>query len=483
MDVSSTFGRVDTWEASPLFTPTRQLTVPEENADSGTEVEKNSRPSGERPRHVILADANSFFASCERVFDPTLRGKPVVVLSNNDGCVVARSAEAKPIIPMGVPWYQVRETASEHGVVARSSNYELYGSLSRRMMHVMHNYFEHQEVYSIDECFLHSLKPIDEIVDICHSMRAAVLRGVKIPVSVGIAPTKTLAKVTNHWAKNDPDFTGVCAWESIAPPVRDMILAQTPIDDVWGVGRRLTHKLVALGIMNAKDLRDTDPVTIRRKFSVLLQRTVLELRGIACVDDAANALDGFRKQQILCSRMFSHPVVGRTEIKQALSVYVQNACRRLRRQGCLTSNVGIFCGVSPYSAKTGESSLPYTHTNLEAPTDDPLIITKAVNENLVDLVNPHTHYIRAGVILSGLTLASADNPLEGFAAQRDSHNLGAILDTATAKYGQYCLGIGYGGIRGKGRKNHETGAAWSMRRDMLSPRCTTRWDEMATVTA
>ncbi|MCI1983852.1 MAG: Y-family DNA polymerase [Bifidobacteriaceae bacterium] len=475
MDVSQTFGHITSWEASPLFTPSRKsITLPPHDQKPAA-----TRTSGS----IILADANSFFAACERVFDPTLIGVPLVVLSNNDGCVVARSAEAKPIIPMGVPWYQVREMASERGVVARSSNYELYGSLSARMMHVMHHYFEHQEVYSIDECFLHSVKPIEDILTISRSMRAAVLQGVGIPVSVGIAPTKTLAKITNHWAKHDNGFNGVCAWDQLPDDVHDEILAQTPVDDVWGVGRRLMRKLVARGILTARDLRDADPIAIRRKFSVLLQRTVLELRGIPCVEDASNALDGFRKQQILCSRMFSRPVVGHTEIRQALSVYVQNACRRLRRQGCLASTVGIFCGVSPYASTQGETSMPYATAQLESPTDDPLVLMKVINEQLVSKVNPRTHYIRAGVILSGLVESRSYHPLEGFEARRDTHNIGSILDTATARFGQYSLGLGYGGIRGSGRKNEETGADWSMRREMLSPRCTTRWDEMPVVTA
>lgn len=481
MDVSSTFGRINTWEPSPLFSPSQRTLG---RAQGNQTDDNNDKSSSQTHRtQIILADANSFFAACERVFDPKLRGKPVVVLSNNDGCVVARSAEAKPLIPMGVPWYQVKETATENGVVARSSNYELYASLSARMMRVMSTFFEHQEVYSIDECFLRSTKSLATITSMCHSMRSAVLRGVGIPVSVGIAPTKTLTKITNHWAKRNPKFKGVCAWESLDPSVRNDILEQTPVDDIWGVGRRLTHKLVARGIMTAKDLRDADPIAIRRKFSVLLQRTVLELRGTPCVEDASNALDGFRKQQILCSRMFSRPVVGRIEIKQALSVYVQNACRRLRRQGCLASCVGIFCGVSPYSKTSAESSLHYVHTALESPTDNPMVIMKAINEHLVDLVDPHTHYIRAGVILSDLTLESTYQTLEGFEAERDSHNIGEVLDAATMRFGQYSLGLGYGGIRGKGRKDHETGAEWSMRRQMLSPRCTTRWDEMAVVRA
>lgn len=496
MDISPNLGRLSTWESSPLLKPSPQITqrpgreaplseLYSDSASASSPAPGLPREQTGRRTQIILADANSFFASCERVFNPELAHKPLVVLSNNDGCVVARSQEAKSIIPMGVPWYQVRELAAERGVVARSSNYELYGSLSARMMSVMNEHFAQQEIYSIDECFLRSAASIETIADRCHAMRKAVLQGVGIPVSIGIAPTKTLAKITNHWAKSDHEYAdrGVCAWESISPRVQDMILSQVPVDEVWGVGRRLMKKLVAYGILTAKDLRDADPVMIRRRFSVLLQRTVLELRGMACIDDESSALNGFRKQQILCSRMFSRPIVGRTEILQALSVYVQNACRRLRRQDCLASKVSIFCGISPYSARQGESSLHHQTASLENPTDDPLVLMKAISDQLMEYVDPQTHYIRAGVILTDLTKSSEYHPLESFDAQRDTHNIGPLLDEATARFGQYSLGIGYGGIRGKGRKNHETGAEWSMRREMLSRRCTTRWDEMAVVHA
>lgn len=489
MEIQNAFGRLSSWEAAPLRSSSLSFTekTPQESDAATADAEANEVPSphGRNSENdlVILADANSFFASCERVFDPSLADKPVVVLSNNDGCIVARSAQAKRMVPEGVPWFQVKEQARQHGIIARSSNYELYGSLSQRMMHVMNTYFQHQEVYSIDECFLHSRKPLPEVIPLCKEMRSAVLQGVGVPVSVGIAPTKTLAKITNHWAKKRDLYDGVCAWEDFDEKEQDRLLAHIPIDEVWGVGRRLTKKLLAMGIVTAKDLRDADPTVIRRRFSVLLQRTVLELRGIPCIDDDSNALNGFRKQQILCSRMFSTPLTGVDKIQQALSVYLQNACRRLRRQGCLASTVGIFCSVSPYSRRLGEFSLPLTSTHLETPTDNPLILMKAIRTHLLEGINPTTRYIRAGVILSDLKKSDSYHTLEGFEAQRDEKHIGRILDTATARFGQYSLGIGYGGIRGTGRRDHETGAEWSMRREMLSPRCTTRWDEMAVVKA
>ncbi|KFI46846.1 Y-family DNA polymerase [Bifidobacterium bohemicum] len=437
-------------------------------------------------RLVVLADANSFFASCERVFDPSLTNKPVVVLSNNDGCVVARSAEAKRLgIREGTPWFTIREEARRQGVVARSSNYELYASLSARMMSVMSRYFPDQQVYSIDECFFTTTLEADDAVETSKRMREAVLKGVGVPVSVGLATTKTLSKVANHWAKRHPECEGVALWNDIVEAEGDAALANVPINDVWGVGRRLTKKLQALGIVTALDLQHHDPVDIRHRFSILLERTVHELNGIPCVpDDDANssANGGKRTTEILCSRMFSTPITNFTQMSQALSVYSQRACHRLRQQGSLCSYVSVFCATSPYGAEGTYSSLHVTAT-LPDPSDDPLIISKAACKAVENRFDPHARYIRAGVLLLGLTDAARFKTLNGLEPKQDTHGLGAVLDEAAKRFGPLRVGVGYAGIRGKGQANEDTGAAWTMRRDMLSPRSTTRWDEIAVAQA
>jgi DNA polymerase V len=436
---------------------------------------------GNTKENVILADANSFFASCEKVFDPALRNKPVVVLSNNDGCVVARSPEAKPLIPEGIAWFKVREFAKEHGIVARSSNYELYGSLSKRMMNVMQNFFPHQEVYSIDECFLHSTLPLLQIKHISEEMRSTLLRGIGIPVSVGIAPSKTLAKLVCHRAKTSP--SGVASWDELRQHYGDGILSSVPVNEIWGVGRHLANKLSAMGIINAKNLRDADPVLIRRKFSVSLERTVLELRGIPCIEDESDALAGFRKHSIICSRMFSHPVIGREEIMQSFCVYAQNSCRRLRRQNTLATSVGVFASPSPHHYDPDNVYVPLTFAAMPAPSDDPLTIIQFIRSNLLPLVDEHTPYIRSGVVLADLTQSSSYYPLAPFEAKRDDRGIGQLIDDANRRFGQYSVGIGFGGLRGNGRRANDTGASWAMRREMLSKRATTRWDEMLTVKA
>jgi DNA polymerase V len=433
--------------------------------------------AGQHTNRIILADANSFFASCETVFDPHLAGRPVVVLSNNDGCVVARSTEAKRLgIVNGTPWFKIRDQAEHDHVIARSSNYELYASLSHRMMHVMSEFLPEQEVYSIDECFMQSTADDSALARICTQMRDAVLSGVGIPVSIGVAPSKTLAKISNHWAKRHTGTQGLTLWNHIDAEHGDEALASVPIDDIWGVGRRLTRRLMGMGITNALQLRNSDPVMIRHQFSVTLERTVLELRGIPCIEQESDANAGVRKSQIICSRMFSSPISGFATMSQALSVYAQQACHRLRRQRSLCSRVAAFSSTSPYQQNYARIS---GVTVLDDPSDNPMVIAKAACDALRPYADPHAPYIRAGVLLMGLSGAAHYQTFEGFEASRDDHELGATIEEISRRFGSRRVGIGYGGMRGQGRNDADTGAEWTMNRNMLSHRCTTRWDEMA----
>ncbi|MGB3413784.1 MAG: Y-family DNA polymerase, partial [Microbacteriaceae bacterium] len=241
----------------------------------------------ERPKRldrIALVDVNSFFASCERVFHPKLNGRPVVVLSNNDGCVVALSREAKALgVEMGAPWFKLEAWAKREGVIARSSNYELYGSLSRRVMNVLGRYSAWQEIYSIDESFLGLKGTAYELSEIGREMRRAADTFVGLPVCVGIAPSKTLAKLANHIAKRYPQYGGVFNWDEYTPEQMDRLLSGVKVVELWGVGSRIAKRLDSMGIHSAKDLRDADDIRLRKKFSVVLQRTIFELRGIPCI--------------------------------------------------------------------------------------------------------------------------------------------------------------------------------------------------------
>lgn len=429
-------------------------------------------------RTFVLADADSFYASCERVFHPDLMHRPVVVLSNNDGCVVARSREAKQLgIVNGQPWFRIRGQAEHDGVIARSSNYELYASLSARMMHLMAAIMPGQEIYSIDECFLQGFHDPQRTGEACRLMRETVLRGVGIPLTVATAPTRTLAKIVSHYVKHRGG--GIGDWDSLRSQSPD-VLDRIDVSEVWGVGRRLTRKLQAMNILTAGDLSRADPARIRHRFSVLLQRTVLELRGVPAIElDDFDAICGTRKQKIMCSRMFGHPITGLPDLSAAVSTYAQQAAVRLRRQGSLTGVIIVFIATSSYSQEYQARSGGIV---LADPSDDPLTISRAAAARLRHMIDPHAKYVRAGVMLVNLTDADSYTTFDGMDASRDK-GLGMVLDQANRKFGQHSVGIGWAGMKGAGRASQETGARWTMKRHRLSNRGTTRWDELTVAKA
>ena len=427
----------------------------------------------------VLADADSFYASCERVFDPGLAGRPVVVLSNNDGCVVARSREAKALgVREGTPWFRMREFARMHGVVARSSNYELYASISRRMMRVMDRWLPGRVAYSIDECFLDP--PRADADRTLRLMRHAILRGVGVPVTVTMAPTRTLAKLLSRWAKHEPGTGGAAVWDDLDPTLRETIMRSTPVGDVWGVGRRNAPRLTAMGLTTAARLRDADQGLIRHRFGVNLARTVLELRGTPCVDLAGgDAVDGHREHMIVYSRMFGRPVTDMDGLRAVAGVHAQKAVIRLRRQGSLTRLVGAWAATSPYRAdyRTAGGWL-----RPEDPTDDPSEIARLAARILTDHCPPGMRWARAAVILTDLTDRDTYRTLLGLEPRLDE-GLADAIDAINHRYGPMHAGVGHAGIRGQDREDADTGASWRMRRGMLSRRATTRWDEIATVHA
>jgi DNA polymerase V len=279
-----------------------------------------------------LVDGNNFYVSCERVFNPQLEGRPVVVLSNNDGIVVARSAEVRALgVKMGGPWFQLRDTARKHGILAFSSNYALYADMSNRMMRILGDYSPHQEIYSIDECFLgFDGFPAAELAAIGQRIRRQVKQWVGIPVCVGIGATKTLAKLANHCAKKGlAGADGVCDFGRMQPAELDELFGRIAVGEVWGVGRRLSEKLAARGIATVRELRDADAVTLAEAFSVVLQRTVMEVRGISCLELEALAP---AKKQIVSSRSFGTYVTTLDELEEAVSTYTARAAEKLRRQ-------------------------------------------------------------------------------------------------------------------------------------------------------
>lgn len=421
---------------------------------------------------IVLVDVNSCFASCERIFHPELRGVPIVVLSNNDGCVVARSAEAKALgIPMGTPWFRIASWAKHHGVVPRSSNYELYGDISARVMRLLRRSSPEQEVYSIDECFLRLRGAPADIVARAHEMAERVEHDIGVPVGIGIGPTKTWAKLASHGAKRTPGLHRVASTDQYSASRLTDILTATPVAEIWGVGRRSRKRLAAYGITDARQLRDADARLIRRRFSVELQRTVYELRGIPAFPLAPPAP---RRQEVMYSRSFSTPVADAATMREVLAVYAQRAARRLRRQDSLAGAVACWAETSRFAPEADRHRAAATGA-LPGPTDDPLAIVGAATRILQPRLRPGAAYVRAGVTLLELTGRDAPLPLSLFADGSDDRDLGRTIDRIAARTGTSALGLGRAGFQ------HEP--AWSMRRAHLSPRATTEWRELAEVHA
>ena len=421
-------------------------------------------------RMIALVDCESFYASCERVFEPRLDGRPVVVLSNNDGCVVAMSREAKALdIPMGTPWFQLKGYAQAAGVVARSSNYELYGSLSSRVMEIIGKYAAWQEVYSIDESFIGMHGTVEELTRIGHQIRAEVLRCTGIPVRVGIGRTKTLAKLASRGAKADLTLGGVCHLGSYSPERLERIMAGTDVQDLWGIAGRTGKRLAGMNIHTAKDLRDADAKRIRKLFSVVLERTVMELRGVPCIP-----LEQPRpyKDQLIFSRSFSRPVETAVEMRQVLSIYAQKVSSRLRAQGQVAGIVSAWAMTGHYITEGRHSA--HIAVGLPAESDEPIALSKAAQQ-LIPRILHGTRYARAGVVLTGLRPKTSATPLALFEPEFEGRRIGETLDSITQKLGPRAIGVGLGGMQGA--------PVWNMKREMLSRRATTHWDELCEATA
>ncbi|OYY94448.1 MAG: DNA polymerase V subunit UmuC [Hydrogenophilales bacterium 28-61-23] len=427
------------------------------------------------PHQYALVDGNNFYVSCERVFNPRLEGRPVVVLSNNDGCAVARSDEAKALgINMGQPHFQIRDLLKQHGGMALSSNYALYADMSRRMMSVIANYSPEQEVYSIDESFLRfaGFKHWDLTAHGAR-VRQQVKQWTGIPVGVGIGPTKTLAKLANRLAKRHPDFKaqGVCNLQDLEPWHQIRYFTEMDVQDVWGVGPRWAEKLRALGIESAQDLKQSDPETLRKRFNVVLERTIRELNGIHCIplEEAPPP-----KKQIVSSRSFGQLLTDKNDLLEAVSTYSAQAAVKLRKEGQAASGLQVFLSTNNFNPDEPQYH-PATLITLSSPTNDTARLIKAARGGLNRIFKPGFRYKKAGVMLVDL-VSNSIRQGELFGLVEEPHLLrrGCLLEVLDSLNGQ----MGQGTLRFAAEG---TGQPWRMRRNNLTPGYTTDWEGLVVV--
>lgn len=382
-----------------------------------------------------LCDVNSFYASCETVFRPDLKGRPVVVLSNNDGCVIARSAEAKPFVKMGEPYFKQKEQFRRHGVISFSSNYELYADMSNRVMTTLEELSPRCEIYSIDEAFcdLTGVRNCRGLTDFGREIRETVLRRTHLTVGVGIAQTKTLAKLANHAAKQWQRQTGGVVDLSNIEKQRKL-MAALPVDEVWGVGHRISKKLEAMGIKTVLQLADTDIRFIRKHFNVVLERTVRELRGEPCL-----GLEEFApvKQEIVCSRSFGGRITEYHEMRQAICSYASRAAEKLRGEHQYCRFISAFVKTSPFALNE-----PYygnsASVKLLTPTQDSRDIIAAATRCLDAVWKDGHRYQKAGVMLGDFYSQGVAqlNLFDDNAPRKNSEALMEVLDHLNAKNGR-----------------------------------------------
>lgn len=414
-----------------------------------------------------LCDVNSFYASCETVFRPDLKGRPVVVLSNNDGCVIARSPEAKPFVKMGEPYFKQKDMFRLHGIIAFSSNYELYADMSNRVMTTLEELSPRCEIYSIDEAFcdLTGVRNCRDLTEFGREIRETVLRRTHLTVGVGIAQTKTLAKLANHAAKQWQRQTGGVVDLSNLERQRKL-MALLPVDEVWGVGRRISKKLEAMGIKTVLQLADTDIRFIRKHFNVVLERTVRELRGEPCL-----GLEEFApvKQEIVCSRSFGGRITEYHEMRQAICSYASRAAEKLRGEHQYCRFISAFVKTSPFALNE-----PYygnsASVKLLTPTQDSRDIITAATKCLDVIWRDGHRYQKAGVMLGDFYSQGVAqlNLFDDNSPRKNSEKLMEVLDHLNAKDGRGTLYFAGQGIQ----------TAWQMKREMLSPRYTTRYSDL-----
>ena len=392
-------------------------------------------------KKIALVDCNSFYVSCERLFNPKIRKKPVVVLSNNDGCIVSRSNEAKALgIKMGEPYFKAKDIIVKNKVQVFSSNYSLYGDLSRRVMRTLKRFNSDIEIYSIDEAFIDlSNFPDNEIEKVAQEIRSTVLQWTGIPTSIGVAKTKTLSKVANHIAKKKQSgITSFIGVENIDP-----LLEKVDINNVWGVGRQLTKFYHKNGIYNAKQLKNKSNTWIKKSSNVLGSRTAMELRGISCID-----LEKTKSKRKSCvvSRSFGQRVEKYQELKEAVASYCLNASEKIRSESLITKSITVFIRTSPFQSRFGYYSNSKT-IDFPIATSDSIEIVKTALAALESIFKNGYRYQKAGILLSGLSEDTKNKNL--FSTEKDEKIkcLMKSIDNTNYRYGRSSISLASAGVQ------------------------------------
>ena len=427
-------------------------------------------------RRVILhTDVNSAYANMERVFNPKLRDKPVCILSNNDGCIVALTKDAKALgIKRGTPYLKVRDLCEKHGVAVLSSNYELYDAMSSRFHKIVAGFGPVHEAYSIDEAFL-DLTGVEteSFTELGRALKACLWKWIGLPVCVGIAPTKTLAKLCDHFAKTYPVYGGVVNWFDLSPERRKKALSITPIGEVWGIGRKTEEKLLREGIENVWQFSQADVFTLRRRYGVVLERTLREIQGVSCLPVESVPKP---KEQILRSRSFSHATNDRSVLLSSVSTHMTEVARQLRREKAEAKKAGVFFLTSPFKEnEPWHAAEPVTELTL--PTSDTMRLVEVACRLVEAHWRPGFRYCKAGAFVTDLipegscsvTGSLFDLPDEERDATR--RRLMECLDDLTRRFGKGAWKIGSSGLAD----------GWQMKRDRLTPAYLTRWADIMTV--
>ncbi len=418
---------------------------------------------------IALIDGNNFYVSCERVFQPELEGKPVVVLSNNDGCVVARSAEVKALgVPMGIPWFKLKDLAKQHGIIAKSSNYTLYGDMSQRMHSVIAQFSPEQEIYSIDETFLDLTGFNRDLVVYGQEIRKRVRQWTGIPVCVGIGSSKTLAKLANHCAKKAhvPSMAdGVTDLNQLSASELRELFSRIKVGEVWGVGQKIQERLSGMGIETVQQLKDGSLSRIKKEFNVVLARTVAELNGESCL-----ALEEVAppKQQIMSSRSFGQPIFLLEDLNEAVITYTSRACEKLRHQNHVAGAIQVYLRTNPFKPDEPQYNNGVT-VKLLQPTNNTFRLAEAALYGLKKIYKLGYAYKKAGIMLTDLC-PEHQVPVDLFSGfdlpeTQRAKTLMATLDEINAKMGR-------GTVRSAGEGIQK---AWAMRSDNKSPAFTTDW--------